>query len=209
MLADSGGASFTDEMLEESLQRSLDEYSNFRPLEAENVLDLPGDGWEVALNSLAGLQRVTAVYWPYDTSLEEDDQEDNRVSHWFLWWDDGQPVVTLVTKDSSMPATDDELRIWYEKAHTIEGWGDGDATTVLDQHWSMLVAGAAGFSAMTMAAQMMLDVDADMYATTLMATWGRAKEREFRYLIKQLAMHVGKTGQQRQAWAMDKWDRSY
>ena len=54
---------------------------------------------------------------------------------------------------------------------------------------------------------MMNDTAADMYSATLMATWGRAKEREFRQLLSKLAVQIGQSGQPRKSWAIDKWDR--
>jgi hypothetical protein len=209
LLTDTTPTHFTANQVDESIHRALDEYSQYNPLQGETLLDLPGGGWEVALNGISALLRVMAVHWPYDSTLDEDDQHENLVSHWFLWWDDAQPIVTVVTSDNSMPAEDDELRIWYELAQTIDGLGDGTVTSLPELHESMLVLGGAAFAAMSQSSAMMLDTSADMYAATLMATWGRAKEREFRQLLSKLAVQVGRSGQARKGLAMDKWDRVY
>ncbi len=209
LLADTGGSDFSADLVDESLQRALDEYSQFNPQQGEALLTLPGDGWEIALNAVPGLLSVLDVHWPYDSTAAEDEQAANRVSHWFLWWDDAQPVLTLVTGDHSMPQLNDELRLWYTARHTIDGLGEGTLTTVPGMHESMLVVGAAGFAAMSKSADLMLTSDADMYAATLMATWGRAKEREFRKLLSQLAVQIGVSGAARCGWTMDKWDRVY
>jgi hypothetical protein len=209
LLTDTTPTYFTANQVDESIHRALDEYSQYNPLQGETLLDLPGGGWEIALSGISGLLRVMAVHWPYDSTLEEDDQHENLVSHWFLWWDDAQPIVTVVTSDNSMPAENDELRIWYELAQTIDGLGDGTVTSLPELHESMLVLGGAAFAAMSQSSAMMLDTSADMYAATLMATWGRAKEREFRQLLSKLAVQVGRSGQARKGLAMDKWDRVY
>jgi hypothetical protein len=209
LLSDTTPATFTTGQVDEGLQRALDEYSQYNPMQGETLLDLPGDGWEIALNNVSGLLRVMAVHWPYDSTLAEDEQHENLVTHWFLWWDDAQPVVTVVTSDNSMPEEDDEVRVWYVQAHTIDGLGDGTVTSVPELHESILVTGSAAFTAMSQAVAMMNDTAADMYAATLMATWGRAKEREFRQLLTRLAVQIGQSGQPRQAWKYDKWDRVY
>jgi len=209
MLADSGAASFTTDLVAESLQRALDEYSQYNPNSAEALIDLPGDGWEIALNNVTGLLRVMAVHWPYDSALAEIDQHPNQVKNFVLWWDDAQPVITIETEDNSMPETDDEVRIWYEKAQTIEGLGAGTITSLPEHHESMLVTGAAGFAAMSKSAEMMLGTDTDMYGTTLVATWGSAKQKEFRAQLKLLARQIGYSGRQRGSWTMDKSDRIY
>jgi hypothetical protein len=209
MLADAGLATYSSGNLQESLQRALDEYSQYNPLSAETVITLPGDGWEVALNGIEGLLRVTAVHWPYDTTLSEAEQYTNKISHWFLWWDDAQPVITLVTTDGDEPKMADELRLWYEKTHTIEGLGSGTLTTLPTLHESILVVGAAGFAAMTQAEALMIATDSDMYATTLLATWGRTKEREFRLLLANLANQINRSGPVNAGWTLDKWDRKY
>jgi hypothetical protein len=209
MLSDATPTYFTADRIDESLHRALDEYSQYNPMQGETLLDLPGDGWEIALGEVDGLLRVMAVHWPYDSLLSEDNQHENQISHWFLWWDDGNPVVTVITKDGSMPEEDDELRLWYELAHSIDGLAGGSVTTLPDLHESIIVTGAAGFAAMSQSSALMLDTTADMYAATLMATWGRAKEREFRQLLSKLAIQVGRSGAPSKAWAMDKWDRVY
>jgi hypothetical protein len=209
MLVDSGAVSFTSNLVAESLQRALDEYSQYNPNSAETLVELPGDGWEIALNNVADLLRVMAVHWPYDSTLAEDDQLTNRVTHFVLWWDDAQPVITIETEDNSMPELDDEVRIWYEKAHTIEGLGAGSVTSLPEHHESMLVTGAAGFAAMSKSAEMMLGTDTDMYGTTLVATWGSSKQKEFRAQLKLLARQVGYSGRQRKKWSLDKWDQVY
>jgi hypothetical protein len=209
LLSDTTPATFTTGQVDESIQRALDEYSQYNPMQGETLVDLPGDGWEIALNGISGLLRVMAVHWPYDSTAYEDEQEENKVSHWFLWWDDAQPIITVVTSDNSMPEEDDEIRIWYELAHTIDGLGDGTVTTPPELHESMLVLGAAAFTAMSQSIAMMNNTDADMYSATLMATWARAKEREFRKLLSLLAVQVGRSGTPRQSWPLDKWDRVY
>lgn len=209
LLSDTTPATFTAGQVDEGLHRALDEYSQYNPQQGEALLDLPGDGWEIALNGVSGLLRVLAVHWPYDSTLAEDAQHDSLVNHWFLWWDDAQPIVTVVTSDGSMPEEDDEVRIWYEVAHTIDGLSSGTVTTLPDLHESLIVTGAAAFSAMSQAVAMMNDTAADMYSATLMATWGRAKEREFRQLLSKLAVQIGQSGPPRRAWSLDKWDRIY
>ncbi len=111
LLSDTTPATFTTGQVDESIQRALDEYSQYNPMQGETLLDLPGDGWEIALNNVTGLLRVMAVHWPYDSTAAEEEQEENKVTHWFLWWDDAQPIITVVTSDSSMPVEDDEVRV--------------------------------------------------------------------------------------------------
>ena len=209
MLSDTTPATFTTGQVDESFLRALDEYSQYNPMQGESLIELPGDGWEIALNSISGLLRVLAVHWPYDSTLDEDQQHANLIAHWFVWWDDAQPIVTVVTSDNSMPEEDDEVRVWYDKAHTIDGLGDGTVTSLPELHESIIVTGAAAFTAMSQSIAMMNDTAADMYSATLMATWGRAKEREFRQLLVNLAVQIGQSGQQRKAWPLDKWDRVY
>src|SRR3990172_780115 len=91
MLVDSGAAEFSSTLVAESMQRALDQYSQYNPQAAETLVTLPGDGWEVALNGVSGLLRVMAVHWPYDSLLGEKEQHANRVQHFVLWWGDAQP----------------------------------------------------------------------------------------------------------------------
>src|SRR5581483_4919086 len=70
----------------------------------------------------------------------------NRVSGFRVWWDDGGAVLFLDTVWNDQPQQDDEMRIWFTKAHTVQNLDSASSTTVLPAHESMLVRGAAGLA---------------------------------------------------------------
>ena len=139
------GTIFTDAVLTEALRAALDEYAEAAPAATETVITLPGDGREIALDALAGLISVVRVWWPYD-SASGDDWPPNAVAGFTLWWDDARPVLFLDARDGATPAAGDELRLWYTRAHTVQGLSDASVTTVPATDLSLLVMGATGFA---------------------------------------------------------------
>ncbi len=150
-------------------------YNLHLPLELETVLILPGDGREIALNTLTGLSKVTNVWWPYDSTTEV--WPPNRVRGFRVYWDDARPVLFLDRFDGDQPQTDDELRIWYTGMQTIQDLDSATTTTIPDEHYSLLCTGAAGHAAMSRAVDLIETSGADLYGTGF---WqhGRASDLE-------------------------------
>ncbi|HEX9596946.1 MAG TPA: hypothetical protein VF982_08725, partial [Anaerolineales bacterium] len=113
LLMDTANAIWDTGTIDEALRQSLDEYNGVFPLTMETVISLPGDGREIALNSLAGLIEVLEVWWPYDSDASSETWPPNKVRGFRLWWDDAQPVLFLDILGGSQPQQEDEMRIWY------------------------------------------------------------------------------------------------
>src|SRR3990167_722208 len=131
----------------ESLRAALHEYSLISPQECETLLLLPGDGREIALNTVSitgDLLGVIDVWWPYDSSAAEEAWPPNRVKGWSLLWDNGQPLLVLTDYTGAQPEHGDELRLWYTARHTIDGLDSAAGTTIPDQHETALCDAAAG-----------------------------------------------------------------
>src|SRR3990170_4737928 len=129
MLLDIANAIYTADLVDESLKQALALYNQVNPGMAEALITLPGDGLEIALDSLSGLLRVVDVWWPYDSTATQETWPPNRVQGYRLWWDVGQPVLILEIKEGDQPQADDEMRVWYTSKHTIEGLSSAASTT--------------------------------------------------------------------------------
>jgi hypothetical protein len=207
MLMDTGNAIWDTGVIDEGLHLALDEYDMITPLHMETVITLPGDGREIALNGVTGLLNVLDAWWPYDTAATSEAWPPNRVRGWRLWWDDALPVIFLEIDDSAQPKQDEELRLWYAKAHTIQDMGGAAATTMPDDHESLLVLGAAGHAAMSRTVDLIETPGTDLYQVGLLGTWGQRKLREFQARLRKLERVVARRGRAWGAgWSLDKWD---
>lgn len=140
------GTIFTDTVLTEAVRAALDEYSEAAPAAMEAVITLPGDGREIALDALPGLTAVTRVWWPFDSTAATEAWPPNAVAGFTLWWDDARPVLFLDARDGATPRLGDELRLWYTRAHTVQGLCGASVTTTPTADLSLLVTGATGFA---------------------------------------------------------------
>ena len=209
MLQDTGNAIYAAALIDECLQQALDQFNYVSPQGKETVLTLPGDGREIALDSITGLTRVTEVWWPYDSDAADETWPPNRVKGFRLWWDDARPVLFLDIVDQSQPQTDEEVRIWYTIPHTIENLASATITSLLPEHESLIVLGAAGHSAMARAVDLTETPGTDLYAIGLIGTWGQRKLREFNAELKKIQEGSVRFGPAwGEGWSLDKWDSS-
>jgi hypothetical protein len=153
LLFDTSNAIFSTTIIDGAIRQVLADYTQAVPLAMETVITLPGDGREIALNGISGLEQVTDVWYPYDSDGDEV-WPPQRPLGWRLWWDDGSPVLFLTPAGQAQPQTDDEVRIFYTKPHTIQNLDSAAATTVLASHEEMIARGAAGFAALARAADL-------------------------------------------------------
>ena len=205
LLVDTGSAIYATAIVDEALQQALDEYNQACPLERETVIILPGDSREIALNGVSGLLAVTEAYWPFDSTDEP--WPPNRVKGFYVYWDDTQPVLYLNSIDGDEPQLDDELRLWYTVRHTIDGLDSATVTTVPGAHVSLLVAGAAGFAALSRTLDLIEVTSADQYMTGLLGVWSQRKLKEFRAALELVKRSKARAGMPyTQGWKLDKWD---
>ena len=208
LLMDAASAIWDDDTIDEGLRQALAEYGKVRPLGVETVVTLPGDSREVALDGLSGLQDVTGVWWPYDSSQGEA-WPPNKVKGFTLWWDDGRPVLFLNVLDGAQPQQDDELRLWYSAAPEVSGLAGSIVTTLPAWHETLIVAGAAGHAAMSRVADLVETARTDTYAVVVLGTFGRAQLKQFRYDLDQLRSGEARSGAAwGSGWSLDKWDGS-
>ena len=209
LLMDTANAIWDTGTIDESIRQCLDEYNAVFPLNMETVIVLPGDGREIALNSLAGLIEVLEVWWPYDSDASSETWPPNKVRGFRLWWDDAQPVLFLDVLSGDQPQQDDEMRIWYSKRQTIQDLDSAAVTTIMLDHESNLVKGAAGHCALSRTVDLIEVAGTDLYAIGLLGTWGRAKEREWYTFLEALRKKSARRGLPwGQGWRLDKWDQA-
>jgi len=207
MLMDTGNAIYDAGTIDEALRLALDQYNYVNPLTMETVITLPGDGREIALSDLTGLVKVIDVWWPYDSDASSENWPPNRVRGFAVWWDDNQAVLFLDILQGSQPKTDEEVRVWYSKRQTIEDLDAASTTTLIGEHESLVVLGAAGHAAMSRTADLVETANTDLYQVGLLGTWGQRKIREFNTLLKQVQRESARSGRAwRTGWSLDKWD---
>ena len=210
MLVDVAGAIYADGLIDESLRHALGEYSAVCPQALETVVNVLADGREIELSGLAGLLEVTEVYWPFDSAATEETWPPNRVRGWRVFWDITDPVLHFIQWDGEQPQAGDEARIWYTAKHTIEGLDAEAVTSVSIAHESLIVLGAAGYTALSRATELIETAGIDLYQVGLLGTMGTKYVREFQSKLEALRKVEARRGPAwGQGWALDKWDSGH
>lgn len=205
VLVDSGNLIWSTDAIDEGIRQALEEYSRTLPLLKSDTLTLGAAGREIDLSSLTGLLDVTRVYWPYDASAET--WPPNRVKGWRLTLLDGDtPTLELTGWDQAQPQAGDVVRLWYTAMQTIDGLDSADASTVRQDHESLLVVGAAGKCALFRAADLIEIAGTDLYQVGLLNSWGKNKLKEFMYTLEMIRSREAVRGVPWvSGWPLDKW----
>ncbi len=208
LLSDSGATAYTTTAIDEAIRQAMNDYSEIWPRQLDTVLTLPAAGREIALNSLADLTNVTAVYWPYDSLAEA--WPPNLVTGFSLTFDDGQPLLTLTSKTGAQPQADDELRLWYTTPQTLDGLDGAAGTSVNITHESWIALGAAGYAALLRAGDVSATYTESAQTQANLEQWGAMCLAQFRAKLAQLSLTATQRGQPFGAgWKLDDYDTGH
>jgi hypothetical protein len=134
LLGDTGGTRFADECLEEAMRQALTAYSLAQPQVLETEITLAVEGREQVLEVTPAPLFVIKLM-----------REEKEVPFQF-YVRSGQPVVVI--GGDSLPSAGDVYRLRYAAAHSVEDLDAETVTSLAAGHESILVRGAAGFSAL-------------------------------------------------------------
>ncbi|OGT28092.1 MAG: hypothetical protein A2Z17_07205 [Gammaproteobacteria bacterium RBG_16_66_13] len=172
-LQDSGNATWATGDIDEAIRRAISQYSRTNPYRAIATLTAASSTREFSLSSLTGLIRVERVWWTYSAATP------GYPANWvqFEVW----PGGILYIDDDSMPATNDVLRIFYTKAHTLNGLDSAGATTLPGEDIGYIIAGAAGIAAQMRAVELAEDATVDRDVVDRLTDWASEQLKNFRY----------------------------
>jgi len=153
LLVDTSNAIWATGLIDESIDQSLSSYSSIRPQITKTPLALTSilstNGREIDISAVTGLVSVTDVWVPY---LAADDKaQKRRFEHWL-----DQEVINL--PDGAAVETTDTARVFYGKAHTLNGLNSAGATTFKTGDDSLIVIGAAGYACLSRAVDLLEQV---------------------------------------------------
>ncbi len=205
LLMDSTNATWDTDTITGALRRALQEFTINYPAEVEDVLELEAAGREIDISSLTGVNGITALWWPYDSSAEN--WPPNKIRGWRFWWDGSAPKVILDLADIAQPESGDKVRIWYTVPQTIEDLDSATATSLRTEHEGIVVIGAVGIACLSRVAELVNTAEADSYMTGILGTLGRSMQRDFRFRLRDLRREGARSGPSwaPAGWSLDKW----
>jgi hypothetical protein len=205
LLRDTSNYAYSTATLDENIRLVIAEFSSRYPQEKDTVIILPGDGREIALDSLTGLIQVMEVWYPYDSTASTETWPPNKIPGFSLRWDDGRPVLFLDQLNGLQPQQDDEMRVFYTAKHTLDGLDSASGTTLPDMADHIIVIGATAYSAFGQIAER-----SDSFNNKTLERLGNAWMREYRILLEDFkAYHYStRTPPWTGGWSLDKWDGS-
>ncbi len=182
-LTDALNETWSTAEVDRAIRRALFRYSEVRPQEAIATLDAASSR-EYALTTLSGLIDVQRVWWPYDSD------DPTYPPQWveFELWDDR---TVLFLKAAVCPAAGDlPLRVFYTKAHTLNGLDSATASTYFVEDEELLVIGATAYAAIQRSRYVVDAVNPTSETPGQWRTWGRDRLKEFEDGLAQLGRRL-------------------
>lgn len=175
LLVDTSNAIWTTGLIDETIDQALSFYSEIRPQVVKSSLALTAilsaNGREIDISAITGLIKVVDVWAPY---LAADNVPTRRnFEHWLE-----QEIVHLDT--GAVPTTADTARIFYTKAHTLNGLNSAGATTFRTGDDSLLVTGAAGYACLARTVDLLEQVTLGRQVVEELRTLGEIFLNEFK-----------------------------
>jgi hypothetical protein len=131
---DAAAYRWTDAVLDRHLQRAVQEYSHYSPLETKTTLVATPGSRDLSIVTLVPRVRIVAAQWP-TTDYPPD------YVPFFSWGD----TLTLDVNDP--PSAADNVFVFWHKEHTIHATVDA-SSTFPTSHDDIIAGGAAGYAAL-------------------------------------------------------------
>jgi hypothetical protein len=187
-------SALSQENVDEAIRWALHRYNLVEPYRVEGDITLSADGREISFSSLTGLLEVERVWAPYDSDSPAEPPNWREFEIW--------PGNLVYIKGGSEPATDEVVRVFYTKLHTLDGLDGAGATSFGHDAETLLVIGASGF-----AAQERTMEQEGRFVPTKLREWAEARLREFERGLKQFARREGVRHSGMASIAtLDRWD---
>jgi hypothetical protein len=200
LLTDSGNADWSTSELDDALRLALYELSSVLPVRAVTTVDAVAQTWEYDLSSITGLVSVVEVWYPY-LSTDEAYKRPHPVKFRML------TDAVLLLEGGDEPDAAYDLRIFYDKAQTVNTLDGATATTLSDAEKAALVIGAAGYAAVGKARDVTNEVTIGADVPAGLQKWGEARLKDFQARIEGLVAVANAGEDSRIGWyPADKWD---
>ena len=172
LLTDSSNAEWSTAELDQAIRLALSDLSVVLPARAATTKDAVDNTWEYSLSTVTGLVEVTEVWYPYLSSA--DDYQRPHPIRWRMIDD-----ATLLIEPEDEPDAAYDLRIFYTTVQTLAGLDAATATTVNEAEKSLLVLGAAGFSALGKSRDVTNEVTVGTDVVVRLREWGQMMMKRF------------------------------
>jgi len=160
---------WSDEELTRHINHALRELSESLPLPAKAMLPTVSDFREVSISSLTDRVMVQALEYP----LEEYPPRYQR----FSLWGDAMTILSGDEPDGS------NCCVYYGKLHSI----DDNGSTLPGKHGDLIVTGACGYAALSLAAASINKVNIGGRLTSEeLRIWGNERLKIFKERLKRL-----------------------
>jgi hypothetical protein len=192
MLKDSSNQYWSTDEIEDAIRWALAEYSAVNPRRLDSSIDDAAGSREYSLTSVAGLLKVTRVWWPYDSA---DPAYPPNLAPWYMLDDD-----TLYLDSESEPDGTGQIRLFYTAGRTIDGLDGATETSVNDLDCELLIVGAAGRCVLTKSRESIDTINVSSEVAGDWESWAIARGKEFRAGLMRVAERERMAGDARISW---------
>jgi hypothetical protein len=196
------GVKYSSTTLDEALRRCLNDYTRAFPDFGIATITLTSSSRKIALTSLTDLISIHICLHPHDSTLT--DIYSRAREDYTVTWTAGAP--SLHFSKNPLPLSGDKVYLEYTKAQKIKDLDSATATTVRLDHKPILVAGAAGFSALIRAQSINEQWGGFPGQMPNLAQWGNAMVKQFNEQLLVIRQELNLNPFTKKGWKLDEWD---
>jgi len=197
------GVKYSTTTLDEALRRCLNDYTRAFPDLGTATLTLTSSGRTIALPTLTDLITILVCLHPYDSTLT--DIYSRAREDFTITWVAGAP--SLHFSGALLPKSGDQLYLEYARPQLIKDLDLASATTVRQDHKSILVGGAAGYSALIRAQSINEQWGGFPGQMPNLAQWGNSMLAQFKQQLIIIRQELNLNPFTKTKWKLDKWDK--
>lgn len=204
-LADTGNTIWDTDWIDEGIRQALNEYNLAVPYRKIATYTLSGylssNGKEIDLSNLSDvgtLIEINRVIVPYTAT------DTIELKQSFQYFRDAQTIFLF----DHIAESTDTARLFYTIPHTIEDLDSAAATTVWNEHETMLITGASGHVAASRSLDLTEQVTVDRLTAQQARAWGLSKLQEFRSALRAASRTSGSGTPWINLPELDRWDKN-
>lgn len=194
---------YSNDIIDEALRKVLNEYTRAFPNIKSTSFTVATAGRTQTLTSCTNLMNIIQLVHPYVSTAA--DPFCNEREDFTLTWLDGSPMAYFTGDD--IPQVAEVIFVKYAAKQAIKDLDSAAATTVRDDHESLLIVGAAGQAALIRASGLTEKWGTIPGQQSNLAIWGHAQYRRFMDFLIEIRSEQPIDIFPHSGWRLDEWDK--
>jgi hypothetical protein len=197
------GVKYSTTTIDEAIRRALNDYTRAFPDFTSATIILAASGRHVVLTAQTDLISIYYCLHPYVSTLA--DIYTRAREDYILNWSAGVPNLFFIHEP--LPKSGDKIYLEYTKPQKLKDLDSAAATTIRLDHRQIIIAGAAGFSALIRSQSLNEQWGGLPGQMPNLSQWGAMMVRQFNEQLVIIRQELNLNPFTKAKWNLDQWDK--